>query len=274
MSATILFTVDLPTNRFVCSAPHELPEGAPVYLVTTGELEEGLESGTWFVRVVDSTSIRVSRVRSGGDVFVASDAGTGVHQIYRTGEPPAVELYRTLVAAFAGDAQVALDFGRRALARQVNYAPDRTGRIVVVPGDETGKVGKLEPVTEIGTGLYSLPELFEVHVFGRDQYAGRDDDLAHYHAAWSLWRDVVAALQAAHGGRLGWSDARVPVEPVELQFGALIVQPVIMRGGVVNRRPAARVVATTSTEFDSAAVFPNGEEPPNPTTYWTPPLTP
>jgi len=262
VTRAIRFTVDTVAGALV-SVGHGLAAGDPIYLCTTGELGT-LDRGIWFAFPVDADAWRISRRRSGADLEPLTAAGTGFHTAFRHGEAPSVELYRCLVAALAGE-PLGVEFGRRAVTNATNYGAGQVGRVVVVPGDETGKLGKVEPPPEVDGGLYGFPELVELHCFGRDPYDPRSE-LAQHAAAFEVWRTVLVALQEAHAGRLAWADARVVATPVEVTWGACLVQPVNVRGGRVLRRGPG-LVSVPLSGFDSAAVFPSGD-------YYTPPLTP
>lgn len=261
---TTIATVDVAGNKLL-SAAHGRAESAPIRFSTTGTLPAGLGSGVWYVRNPGTNDFQVSRSRTGGEIATLADDGVGALLVFDAPLPPAVVMHDDIKDAFAswGMAEV-VDFGTKALTKQINQAlRGRAGRVVVIPGDEQGKLGKLGPLRDLQQGaIFSFGELSEVHVWARDANADPNDFRAHYSAAWDLFELTLRAIRGSRVGRVMLGDVRRTIAPVESVFGVEIVLPVTLDGLVLESAGAA--VSPTTPEFSSAMVFPSGD-------YVTPP---
>lgn len=153
-------------------------------------------------------------------------------------------------------------FGELALTQQLNQlpSPNRAGRVVIVPNDDTGKAGKLTPARTIGTRprmAYGVDHLIEIHCWGRDMLATRNDEGAHYDVAFDLYEIAMCAVRASQVGRVGFGDVSHQNEVKETRFGFVIVQQLIVQGGVFE--PDVEIVNPTTPKLeDNAMVFPDG----------------
>lgn len=155
-------------------------------------------------------------------------------------------------------------FGQSRLTEQLNQlpSPDRAGRVVIVPHDETGKAGKLAAAREIGSRprqVYGIDHTVEIHCWGRNTTASRSDEGAHYDVAFDLYEAAMCAVRDAAVGRVAFDELRQLVDLKTAFFGVVLVQKLVLQGGlfdpdVVQVPPPIGVEVT-----DNAMVFPSGD---------------
>lgn len=263
----MIFTADAGTNLLTTASAHELADGTPLRVSSSTKLPAPLEPGrVYFAR---DTATAVDQLRlarwDGGAVVDLTDTGSGVHEVRTTRLSALDALYLGLEQHFADEGlDEVLDWGRRALTKQVNQKPGtRAGRVVVVPGDDTGKAGAFVPPRLVGMRPRTVAqwnEVASVHVWGRDATAP-NDERAHYRVVRDLLEQVVRGLRKTAPGTYLLSDPTWTAEPVELVFGAELVVRVTVEGRLSDASPSV-VRPPLAVDFsESVMVFPDGDEP-------------
>ncbi len=258
------FTVD-PVTNLLTSAGHALAANAPVVVSTTGTLPTPLRvENVMYARDVDANTLKLAYYPGGPEIDV-TDVGAGVHTITAAVWLSALDqLVIDMRAYFSARSRTeVIAWGRRALTKQTNQQAGtaRAGRVVVVPGDDTGKLGKLLPAKDPGHNprcIYTFAEMGEVHVWGHDP-AAPDDELAHYRIAWALFERVLRAIRSSQCGRIELSDPKITVTPVERVFGCELVFLVTVAARVLDE--PATVVRATDTAWTASHVGPSGDTP-------------
>jgi hypothetical protein len=148
-----------------------------------------------------------------------------------------------------------LKWGRAELTKQTNVSPaSRANRIVLVPGDDAGKAGKLGAPRAIGSGrpkaIYGWAEQATIHVWGRDPMAAKEDERAHYRIACDLFEKFLRAVRNSQCGMIEMGEPVWVTKPVELVFGAALTFPLIVHGQIQEAMPA--VVRATAQGIDSS----------------------
>lgn len=261
------FTVDTVTD--VCTAAaHGLADGGPIVVSASGTpsaLPVPLVAGAIYnVRDVTPNTFKIAYY-AGGAAIDLTTAGTGVLDVRNARPTSALDyLYESVRAYFgaAGRLEV-LDWGRRALTKQINQAPApaRAGRVVFVPGDDTGKAGKLGAPRHPGgypRAIYSWNELATIHVWGHDPTAP-NDERAHYRVGWDLFELTLRALRDAQVGRILMSDPVWTIAPVERVFGCELTFSVTVDGKILDDSVA--IVKPTTPDFTAAMAFASGDVP-------------
>lgn len=155
-------------------------------------------------------------------------------------------------------------FGELALTQQLNQlpAPNRAGRVVIVPNDETGKAGKLAAAREIGRRprqVYGVDHIVEIHCWGRDVTATKSDEGAHYDVAFDLYEAAMCGVRNSQVGRVAFDELRHINAVKEARFGFCIVQRLIVQGGVYEPDVAIAEAPLTPAIDQNVMKFPDGD---------------
>ncbi|NUP05523.1 MAG: hypothetical protein HOW73_05635 [Polyangiaceae bacterium] len=259
----MIFTVD-PTTDVVTAAGNTLKDGTPVRVSSSVKLPAPLDPArVYFLRDRAGATFKLA-LFDGDAALDFADAGEGVHDIRATRMSALDSLY-TDVERFFRDKGLSeyLGWGRRELTKQINQKPGtRAGRVIWIPGDDTGKTGELGAPKfgkRIPRTVLSWRELATVHIWGRDATAP-NDERAHYRVARDLFEQVCRAIDGSSSGMVKYSNPTWNVDtPVERVFGCELTFEVTVDGRVCDAAPA--VVNPTIPSFTSAMVFPDGEVP-------------
>ena len=258
------FTVDTVTNKLL-AVGHGLAAGARLALEVDDAdndtlplpLQPKASRARYFVRDVEVDAFRVAYYDGGAAIDLLS-AGVGTFAAEEVRIVSAMDaLFEDVATYFAalGRAEV-LAWGGDELTKQINQsAATRAGRVVWVPGDDSGKFGKLRQATGLSRRprqIATFEELATVHIWARDPAASRGDERAHYRACWDLFELVLRAVRSSACGRVVLGDPEVVKEPVEQVFGFALVLPLSIVGGVVEEAPAVvrASVSWTSSQLD------------------------
>lgn len=102
---------------------------------------------------------------------------------------------------------VVFNFGPKAIVRQ----PTTSFQIVdIVPGDESGNIGKLQMPMNVGgspRNLYDIAEAFTVYIRAYDA-AEPESYMRQYSAATLLWQDFVASCRRNFSGLVEFQTAK------------------------------------------------------------------
>lgn len=135
------------------------------------------------------------------------------------------KLYAGVQAVFTAEGTTAaLSFGWREPSKQINQGAGRANRIVFVPGDPGGALGKNGPARYPGRNpkpLATLAELFTVYVWAYDP-SFPENELVQYKAARFLYDAWYRAAYHAARGTFAVSSAKWNIEKNERRFGAEI----------------------------------------------------
>lgn len=262
------FTVNPATNVFSAVA-HGLVDLQPVVVnLTSSAPGDALPSPlvadvVYNVRDVAPDTFKLAYYAGGSAIDILTSV-VGTAEV-RDARPISAldKLFEDCRTAFgaAGRLEV-LDWGRRALTKQTNQqaaSAGRAGRVVFVPGDDTGKAGKLGPVRHPGQRPRSIArwdELAQVHVWGRDSISP-NDERANYRVVWNLFELVMRAIRESACGRVEHSDPLWTIEPVERVFGAELTFSVTVHGRVSD--DSITVVKPTTPQQTSQISFPGGD---------------
>jgi hypothetical protein len=156
-------------------------------------------------------------------------------------------------------------FGWRELTKQVNLGATRTGRVVLVPGDDKGLAGSFAapPMNTFPRRIKTRLELIAVHVWGHDPEAPNDEK-AQYAATMALEDLVINAVHDKASGRYELSDAEWVVSPTEKLFGkarlfyVVLEVPVARRHSVAHALPAIPEPPAT-VEVSETIAFQSGD---------------
>lgn len=266
-----VFTVD-PATDLLTSAGHTVADGKRICVQTNGTLPQ-IAGGPatldptvdYYARDVTLTTLRLA-LTSGGAAIDLTDAGAGVHVI-RSSELTIVDagciaedVADTFALANRTDRVV---FGWVEPTKQNNQAatPARAGRVVIVPGDDTGKAGKYTGPVQIGgkrRHLANRQELFQVRIWGHDP-ARPIDEKAQYRATRSLEDATLNALADAALGRYELSDPKWTISPVERLFGKEIFYLVQLDVAVLRTPLAAFVTPSNTPDYTASMAFAAGD---------------
>lgn len=128
-------------------------------------------------------------------------------------------------------------FGRREFARQTNQGPGSGNRIVIQPGDASGRLGKLAPThqpgyRDLGGGftarsLANWESLYLVRCWGVSTQ--RRDEIEAFEQAERLLEHVIRAVHYACDGHHQWGEVSTPPSPTDLVHGVEIVAQLTIR---------------------------------------------
>lgn len=263
----MIFTADAGTNLLTTASAHGLVDTTPLRVSSSTKLPAPLDPGrVYFAR---DTATAVDQLRlarwEGAPAVDLTDVGTGAHDLRTTRVSALDALFMGLEQHFADEGlDEVLEWGRRALTKQVNQKPGtRAGRVVVVPGDDTGKAGAFVPPRLVGMRPRTVAqwnEVASIHVWGRDATAPTDER-AHYRVVRDLLEQVVRGLRKTAPGTYVLSDPTWTTEPVELVFGAELVVRVAIEGRLSDESPSVVHPPLAIDSSGSVMVFPDGDEP-------------
>lgn len=252
-----------PASDVLASPGHLLKDGDRVYLRTSGTLPAPLALETLnHVRDRTNDTFKLSAT-AGGLAIDIVDAGAGVHVVRRAEvQRDCSELFEDVRDYFAlqgyGSSVV---FGWRETTKQSNQGAGRANRVVFVPGDESGKAGKMAPPKKEGRRrqIATHKELFQVRVWGYDP-AAPNDERAQYRATRALYDLVLNGIREAACGRHVLGDPTWTTSPVERVFGKELVVTVTLDVPVLRTRQAVVLPPPALAPEPSASlVFPSGE---------------
>jgi len=261
----MIFTVDETTDLITTASSHGLKDGTPLRVSSTVKLPAPLEPGrVYFARdtATSATELRLARWCDSAAIDL-TDTGDGDHSLRTTRVSALDALYMGVEQHFFDEGlSEVLEWGRRAITKQTNQQPGtRAGRVLFVPGDDTGKAGAFAPPRLVGMRPRTIAQWNEVatiRVWGFDPTAPRDER-AHYRVVRELFEQVVRGLRKTLPGTYLLSDPAWTTEPVENVFGCELVARVTVEGRLLDAR--STFVGVTSVDVDSVMVFQDGDEP-------------
>ncbi len=246
MTATV-FTVDAADDTLIADA-HGLSVGDELLLSSTGTLPTGLsaEHIYYVFEVVDADTFKVARQPGDDeDAVEIDDTGTLVHSF----EPARVggldRLYDDIVWWFESRERTeSIVFGRDQIAQQLNQGTGGANRVVVAPGDPTGKAGKLTAArgmrgSDGRRSIYGWDELGQIRVWVADPNPNGPPASKHRRtdrALRALFEDVLCAVHESLCGRLTLGDPTFTVVPAELVYGHELTMLITMHGRIDDER--------------------------------------
>jgi hypothetical protein len=128
-------------------------------------------------------------------------------------------------------------FGRRQSSRQTNQGPGSGNRIVIQPGDDSGRLGKLAPThqpgyRDLGGGLAARSlanweALYLVRCWAVP--TDRRNECEAFEQAERLLEHVVRAVHFSCDGHHQWGDVSTPASPTDLVHGVEIVASLTLK---------------------------------------------
>lgn len=117
-------------------------------------------------------------------------------------------------------------FGRRAQAMRVNQGAGSANRVILQPGDDTGRLGRLAPAHQPGTrdlgddvtarAIANWEALYTVFVWAAAESRSEE---ATFEAAEELLQWTVRAFQRVFPAQHAWGDVMVLTDPAHLVHG-------------------------------------------------------
>ncbi len=172
------------------------------------------------------------------------------------------KLFLDVKTRFAAESpQINVRFGWREPARQDNQGSGGANRIVFVPGDPSGGLGKVAGAAKTGRNprpLATLGELFTVQVWGLDA-TKPEDELAQYKATRLLYDAWYRAAYLACHPRFAVQSQQWLVEKLTRRMGAEIqaicsIEAMVPDSAWTEANPPPEQVTVTNK-----VVFPAGD---------------
>lgn len=161
-----------------------------------------------------------------------------------------------LFAARAGCSDIIFNFGWREQNKRVEG--NVRSRVTFVPGDPSGKLGKLNmakypgPGAEAPRNLGSLDELITIYCYAMDR-DNPEDELLNYNATRLLWDDVYAALWRVYHGHFSIDDIAYSHKALERRSGCEIRAIIKAIAPIPDTFDETVVVQPTKVEGDITA---------------------
>lgn len=172
------------------------------------------------------------------------------------------QLYRYVRDQFAEDGSTtSVVYGRRAVTQQTNQGTGGANRVTFVPGDPTGKAGRLTAPKGMGSPerIYGHATLFQIRFWACDAGAP-NDEAAQSDAVWALVGQTLNYVRLFGMGRVRDKEWTWTVTPIERVFGAELTA-VCELDVPIEALPRAAIPAQPADEPEATVsmVFPAGD---------------